>query len=208
MEFKGCVTDDKQRSHQELTESEVTDFVKDLQKMVPDSCQKCVDWDQTRTEQWNGPTKTVVSMWFRNETNLPTMVGMLDITKKNSRRCPKRLHGQEICARLEMSPKRKPLARAHALFYKTPQVGGDESKIHVFYGKISISFFVEGATAAKFTPEGDGLAGEGWSIINHKSSLRFVLIPVRLSLKPLFIQADARVVFSDSSLTARLAPGS
>ena len=29
-------------------------------------------------------------------------------------------------------------------------------------GKIQISFFVGGAMAAKFTPEGEGLAGEGW----------------------------------------------
>ena len=35
---------------------------------------------------------------------------------------------------------------------------GDESKIHVVYGKIQISFFVGSAMAAKYT-----LAGEGWA---------------------------------------------
>ena len=33
-------------------------------------------------------------------------------------------------------------------------------KINVVYGKVQIGFFVEGAMAAKFTPE-EGLAGEG-----------------------------------------------
>ena len=40
-------------------------------------------------------------------------------------------------------------------------MGGQESKINVVYGKLQISFF---AMAAKFTPEGEGLAGEGWNI--------------------------------------------
>ena len=53
-------------------------------------------------------------------------------------------------------------------------MGGDESKIHVVCGNIQKSFFV----AAKYTPEGDGLAGEGW--ISEAEE----------------IQADVRVVFS------------
>ena len=43
-------------------------------------------------------------------------------------------------------------------------MGGDEYEIHVVYGKTQISFFVGGATAAKYTPEGDGLAGERWNV--------------------------------------------
>ena len=78
--------------------------------MVPDQYQKYIDWDQTRTEgTW--PTKTIVSMWFRHETNLPTMVGLLDIIKTELKEGPYKLHGQEISSRLEISPKRKPLAR-------------------------------------------------------------------------------------------------
>ena len=50
------------------------------------------------------------------------------------------------------------------LFYKgLKEVGGEESKIHVVHGKIQISFFLGGAMAAKYTPEGEGLAGEGWN---------------------------------------------
>ena len=44
-------------------------------------------------------------------------------------------------------------------------MGGNESKINVENGKIQISFFVGSAIAAKYTSEGEGLAGEGWSFI-------------------------------------------
>ena len=40
----------------------------------------------------------------------------------------------------------------------------DESEITVVYGKLQISFFVGGTMAAKFTPEGEGLADQGWII--------------------------------------------
>ena len=50
-------------------------------------------------------------MWFRNETKLPTMVGMLDIIKKELKKVPCGLHGQEISARLEMSPKKEALGK-------------------------------------------------------------------------------------------------
>ena len=70
-----------------------------------------------------------------------------------------------VPARLERSPKKKPLAKAHALFYKGDKaVSGDESKINVVYGKIQTGFFVGSAPAAKYTPEGEGLAGDGWNI--------------------------------------------
>ena len=60
-----------------------------------------------------------------------------------------------------MSPEKKPVAKAHALFYKVlKSMRTDES----MYGKLQISFFVGGAMAAKFTLEGEGLAGEGWDI--------------------------------------------
>ena len=51
--------------------------------------------------------------------------------------------GQVGSSRLELSPKRKPLTKAHASFYKgLEEVERDKSKIHVLYGKIQISFFV------------------------------------------------------------------
>ena len=41
---------------------------------------------------------------------------------------------------------------------------GGLAKIHVVYGKIQTSFFIGSAMAAKYIPEVEGLAGEGWSI--------------------------------------------
>ena len=41
----------------------------------------------------------------------------------------------QVTSRLELSPKRKPLAKVHALFCKgLEQVNGDKSKIHVVHG--------------------------------------------------------------------------
>ena len=134
MKFKGCVTDYKQCSYQGLTDTEVLDFVRDLQEMLPDQYQKYIDWDQTRTEQGTWPTKSIVCIWFRNETNLPTMVGT-HIVKKELKKEHYKLHGHKISSRLEMCPKRKPLAKV--LFYKgLKAVGGNEAKIKVVYGKI------------------------------------------------------------------------
>ena len=143
------VTNNKQSSYQ----GSRTPRLRVLSETYIGCCQtnqkKYIDWDQTRTEQGSWPTKLIVSMWLKNETNLPTMAGILDTIKK-FKKVPYKLHGQEVSSKSEMSPKRKPLAKAHALFYKgLKEVGGDESKIHVVYGKIQISFFVGGAMEAK-----------------------------------------------------------
>ena len=91
--------------------------------------------------------------------------GCWTISKKELKKQLHELHGQEISSRLEISPKRKSLGRAHALFNKGLQeVGGDESKIHVVHGEIRISFFLGSAMDAKYTLEGEGHAGEGWNI--------------------------------------------
>ena len=50
-------------------------FIVDLQKMILGQFHQYVDWDQSKEEQGNWPTKTMVSMCFRNETNLATMIG-------------------------------------------------------------------------------------------------------------------------------------
>ena len=43
MEFKGWVTDYKQCGYQVPTETEVSNFIKDLHQMVPDQYQKMAD---------------------------------------------------------------------------------------------------------------------------------------------------------------------
>ena len=62
--------------------------------MVPSEFHKYIDWDQTRTEQWNWPTKTFLNMWFRNDTNLATMIGLLEIVKHELKKIPYKLHDQ------------------------------------------------------------------------------------------------------------------
>ena len=43
MKFKGWVTDYKQCCYQELTETEVSNFIKDFHQMAPDQYQKYID---------------------------------------------------------------------------------------------------------------------------------------------------------------------
>ena len=80
----GWITDYKQCSYQGLTETEVSTFIKDLHRMVPDPFRKYVDWELTKTEQGTWPTKTMVNMWFSNETKVWS--GCWTSSKRNSRR--------------------------------------------------------------------------------------------------------------------------
>ena len=98
--------------------------------------------------------------FFSNEANLPTRIGLLDVIRAELKKVPYKQKCQVVSSRLELSPKRKPLAKARALFYKgLEEVKGGKSKIQFVHGKIQISFFVRSATAAKYTPEGEDLAG-------------------------------------------------
>ena len=112
MEFKDWVTDHTRSGFQGITLDEVVLFIVDLQNMVPNEFHQYIDWNQTRTEQGTWPTKTFVNMWFKNETDSQSLL------KMNSKRYPTKIHDQEVSATLEMSPQKKPLAKAHALFYK------------------------------------------------------------------------------------------
>ena len=60
-----------------VTDSEVEKLVSDLERIVPQQAPKWVDWDQTRKDPGTWPTKMVVSMWFKNEANLVTMIDLL-----------------------------------------------------------------------------------------------------------------------------------
>ena len=99
MEFKGWVTDYKRCKVEGLTDTEVSNSIMDLQKMVPEQYQKYIDWDRIRSEHGTWPTKTFVNMWFKNETNLTTMVGKLDAELQKA---TYKLHGQEVSSRLEV----------------------------------------------------------------------------------------------------------
>ena len=65
-----------------ITDDEVATLVSDLERMVPPQAQKWIDWDHTRRERGTWPTKMMVSMSFKNETNLVTMIVLLTIMKE------------------------------------------------------------------------------------------------------------------------------
>ena len=54
----------------------------DLEKMIPSQFHQYTDWDHFRKVQGNCPTKTIVNMWFKNETSLATMIGLLKVVKE------------------------------------------------------------------------------------------------------------------------------
>ena len=69
---------------------------------------------------------------------------------------------EELKKGLYNKQKRKPLAKAYALFYKGVKEVKDQSMIHVVHGTIQICSFVDSAIAAKYTLQGEGLAG--WNV--------------------------------------------
>ena len=99
MEFKGWVTDYTRSSFQGITLNEVMLFIGDLQKMVPNESHQYIDWNLTRTEQGNWPTKTIVNMWFKNETNLATTIGLLKVVKDELKKVHRKIHDLEVSAR-------------------------------------------------------------------------------------------------------------
>ena len=110
----------------------------------------------------------MVSMWFKQETSLVTMIGLRKIMKEELDEEAYKIHGQNVKARLEVSPQRRPLTKTQALFFKgLKEVGGGESEVRAFHGKRQISFFVGRDIAAKFTCEGEGHANEEWVIEMH-----------------------------------------
>ena len=68
--------DNTRSSFQGNTDEEVVVFIVDLQKIIPGQFHQHIDCDQSRKEQGNWPTKTIVNMWFKNETNLAAMIGL------------------------------------------------------------------------------------------------------------------------------------
>ena len=129
-------------AHTESHFEELTKFLTDLDKMVPQQARKWSDWDQTRKEQGPWPRKIMVSVWFKHETSLVTMIGLRRIMKEELDKAAYKIHGQNVMGRLEVSPQRRPLAKTQALFFKgLKEVGGGESKVRAFHGKLQISFF-------------------------------------------------------------------
>ena len=151
MEFKGWVTDySKSSLSGNITNGETTIFLKYLEKMVPQQAQRWIDWDQIRKEQGTWPKEIMASMWFNHETSLIVMTDLLKRMKEELDKAACDINGQRVKARLEVSSHKRPLAQAQAMFFKgLKEVGGDESKVRGFNGKLQISFLAEGRTCCQ-----------------------------------------------------------
>ena len=137
MEFRGWVTDYYESSFQGIIDDEVTKPLSALERMVPQQAQKWIEWDQTKKEQGTWPRKIMVSTWFKHETNLVTMIDLLKIMKEELEKTAHKINGQNVKAMLEVSPQRRPLTKAGALFSQgLKEVGADESKVRACHGNV------------------------------------------------------------------------
>ena len=143
MDFKGRVTDYSRGSIQGITDNEVEKLVGDLERMVPRQARKCVDWVK---EQGTWPTKMLVSMWFKNEVNLVTMIDLLRTVGEEQEKNDCKIDGQNGKARLEVSPQKKILAKGHCTVFKgLKEMKGDESKVSSVVGRdVAANSFREG----------------------------------------------------------------
>ena len=91
---------------------EIQNFIGDVEKMIPESSRKYIHWEQTHSEQEPWPTKNIVSMWFKSETNLPVMIEHLRSVKDDFKKGPYTIQRREVVSRLESSSQQKPLKRA------------------------------------------------------------------------------------------------
>ena len=148
-----------------LTDFEVSDFMRVLQRMMSDQYQKYIDWDHSSTEQGTWLTKTFVSMWFRNETFLPTMVGMLDIVKKEFKKCPMSCMDRRSHLDWRWVRRRSPWKRSMHCSTKVLKQWTETNPQSVLSTeKNSDKLLCGRCHGCKIFPEGDDLPGEGWSI--------------------------------------------
>ena len=81
----------------------IQNFIADMEKMILERSHKYFDWEQTKSEQGPWPTKNMVSVWFRSETNLVVMIELLRIVKEELRKGHYTIKGSEVVPRLESS---------------------------------------------------------------------------------------------------------
>ena len=107
MELKKWVTDYEQCSYQGLTETEVEIYQGPARKGT---------YQQRKT-------KTMVNIWFSNDTNLPTMIGLLDIIKRGTQEGAPQTSLASKLIQTGVEPEKKPLAKAHTFVLWRPQGG-------------------------------------------------------------------------------------
>ena len=96
------------------------------------------------------------------------MIDLLKVTKEEFDKATYKFNGQNEKARLEVSPQRRRLTRAQALFFKGfEEMKGDESKVWTFHRKLQISCYVEREIAANYACDGERRTDEGSVIGMH-----------------------------------------
>ena len=92
MEFKGCG----------VTNEGVVVMIVELEKIIPGQFH---NWDQSRKEHGKRPTKKIVNMWFKNETNLATMIGLLNVVEEALKNVSYKIRDKGYCKIGSASPK-------------------------------------------------------------------------------------------------------
>ena len=79
--FKEWNPDFTERNIQGITDSQVKTVLDDLEKFMPQEVRKWINWEQTRKAQGPWPGKTMLSMWFKQETGLMMMIEILKMMR-------------------------------------------------------------------------------------------------------------------------------
>ena len=126
MEFKGWVTGYKKCSFQDSrpTRSRISSEI--YKRCCRVNFTSTLTGTKPGQKQGNWPTKTFVKMWFENETNMATMIGMLGIGKHELKKIPCKLHDEVVCAKFGNDPLRgSPWQRPMLCFTKVSKKWGE-----------------------------------------------------------------------------------
>ena len=111
------------------------------------------------------------------------MIDLLKGMKEELEKAAYKIHGQNVKARPEVSPQRKPLAEAHALFFKgLKEMKGDESKERTFMETPNFLLRDE-RSRSQITREGEGRARKNVGLLTSQWCQRSVQTSVTLFLK-------------------------
>ena len=89
---------------------------------------KYVDWEQTRTKQGTWPATFLVSVWFCNDANLPTRIGLLDVIRAELKNGLYKQKGQVVSSRLELSPKKETIGEGPCFILQRTR-GGERGQV-------------------------------------------------------------------------------
>ena len=168
LEVQGWVTDWSQRHLTGISDDEVKVVFEEIENLMPSDVKQWTNWAQTKESQGLWPRKTMVSLWFVHGTGNMMMIEIFKVMKTKVENKNYEVNGEDVKVNLEVSPQKKPLSRAHAMFCKAfNEAIRDKSKIKSIWGALQVSYFAgvgpmgNRSLAAKYTMEGEGHVQEG-----------------------------------------------